>query len=204
METVLSSFLFALAERMGKTEENTYVGLAEAASGISMLIFALPVGYLADKWSKAKTVRVGGIFMMLTCVLNMYAVNLGESSKDKDQAVTAFNFLILSMVCWGAISGIINGPAQAIFADSLPAGLRTEGYTYLFGAYLLSSAVGPGVTLIMFASLSSKYEDWTLTELRPVFLVGLGLEIVVCFSLSLSPPSVPFFLLIFILFSSAL
>jgi len=60
-DTVLSSFLFVLAEHMGESKDNTMVGLAEAASGVSMLLFALPVGYLADKWSKAKTVRVGGM-----------------------------------------------------------------------------------------------------------------------------------------------
>jgi hypothetical protein len=30
----------------------------------------------------------------------------------------------------------------------------------------------------MFNRLSDQYEDWNLQEIRPVFLLGLGLEIV--------------------------
>jgi len=116
--------------------------------------------------------------MIFTALFNIYAVEMGERATDKASARTAFMYIVASMVFWGAISGVINGPAQAIFADSLPAGQRTEGYTYLFGAYLVSSALGPAITLAMFWRLSNAYDDWTLSELKPVFITGLVLEMV--------------------------
>lgn len=181
LDLVLSSFLFGLAKEMNKTkQENTLVGIGEAAFGISQLLFALPIGFLADKWSKAKTIRLGSVIMLLAIVSTLWAVNegvLAEESHDSHRASNSFRVLMAAMVIWGICTGITNGPAQALFADALPASLRTEGYTYLYGVYLVAGSIGPLITVYMFNRLSNRYEDWNLAEIQPAFVLGLVLEI---------------------------
>ena len=56
---VLSGFLYALGVAMGKqTSDNTLVGAAEAVQGMTQLLFALPIGYVADIYGKARIVRL--------------------------------------------------------------------------------------------------------------------------------------------------
>ena len=53
--TVLSAYLFLLCK-----DRNAPVGQAEAVSGLSTLFTALPVGYLADKYSRSGVIAFGG------------------------------------------------------------------------------------------------------------------------------------------------
>ena len=46
--------------------------------------------------------------------------------------------LCAQMVLWGIASGTVSGPAQALYADSIPAGDRSKWYTYLMVTYLVS------------------------------------------------------------------
>jgi len=178
---VLTAFLFAvIANGERRDEDNTLVGAAEAAYGISELLFALPIGYVADKWSMAGTVRVGGVLMLAAIAVTMWAVDVGSrDTTDVDASRRSYDALVAAMVAWGVTGGVMNGPTQSLFAASLPRGKRTEGFSYLYAAYLVASCAGPLVTLVMFSKLSTKYKDWTTEEIRPVFLVGLSLEIVV-------------------------
>ena len=77
------------------------------------------------------------------------------------------------MGVWGLTSGIVNGPGQALFANSVPTGSRTAAYTKLFTVNLLASATGPLLTVIMFKTLG---DGWSLHELRAVMITGLSLE----------------------------
>ena len=42
-----------------------------------------------------------------------------------------------AMVMWGFATGVYSGPAQALFADSLPLGERSKWYSYLAMCYML-------------------------------------------------------------------
>lgn len=125
--------------------------------------------------------------MFMAILVTIEAVELGAASEasgisDDDgqhKARQSYLMLMAAMVAWGICGGVTNGPAQALFADALPERLRTEGYTYLFGVYLVASSLGPLITIIMFNRLSDQYEDWNLREIRPVFLAGIVLEILV-------------------------
>jgi MFS family permease len=91
---------------------------------------------LADKWSKAKTIQLGSILMFAAIVVTVWAVERGAESEDgkpdsADKARWSYFVLLGSMIAWGIVGGITNGPAQALFADALPENLRTVGYTYL-------------------------------------------------------------------------
>jgi MFS family permease len=177
---VLSGFLLALAGKMGQSKEgNTLVGGAEAAQGLTQLITALPVGYLADTWGKSKTVRYGGIFMLMTIGLTLGA--LIDVKHHADESTTAakrsYIILVIALAFWGIISGIANGPSQALYSDSIRKGKRSEMLTWLFSCYLMSSTVGPIVSIVMILTVSAKAEEWSINEIYPVFLLGVILEV---------------------------
>jgi MFS family permease len=77
------------------------------------------------------------------------------------------------MIFWGLGDGVVNGPCQALFADSTPSGTRSTYFTYQFVCYLSASAVGPLVSIILFQTLG---DNWDMYHLRIVIYVGLILE----------------------------
>ena len=179
---VLSGFLLALAQAMGQTKEgNTLVGAAEGVWGLAQLLTALPVGYLADKhWGKAKTVRIGGALMLVTVAIHLWTLlNIERSAENSAVSASRWYFVLLvALALWGLVDGIAYGPSQALFADSIPTGRRSEMLTWLYTCYLLSSAIGPLVSIVLFTTTrGSGAEDWSLSELFPVFFVGVLLEI---------------------------
>lgn len=168
---------------------NTYVGLVEAAQGMSTLIVALPVGYLADRFSKAKTVWIGGAFTPVAVGATAFAVIYG--TEHAEHSTLCVYILMGAMCIWGFIAAVSNGPAQALYADSIAEGSRSEYYNTLFVVYLLSSVFGPILSIVLFAVYGN---TWSLPDLRDILLVGLALEIPVgllcCFyrdSCSLEP-----------------
>lgn len=48
--------------------------------------------------------------------------------------------------------------------------------TWLYTCYLLSSAVGPIVSIALILTVSSEAEDWSIDEIFPVFFIGVCLE----------------------------
>lgn len=185
---VLSGFLFALGKAMGKSkEENTLVGLAEMVQGLSMLIFALPIGILADKTGKARVVRWGGALLLVTVGITLWALLVvnKEASESKRAADQSYYIMLVALGLWGICGGILNGPSQALFSDSIPKGRRSELLTYLYSSYLISAAIGPLIGIIMLSR--SSQEDWSLAEIFPVFFTGVLLEIpagIICFFFS--------------------
>ena len=173
--TVLASFVYEL---MSTTKTpNAYAGYVEAAQGIANLVFALPVGLAADKGSKSRIVAIGGLLIPLAVGSTSYAVIRGvqvAEDDENDRRFQCFGIFLGSMCLWGIVSAIASGPAQAIYADSVVQGERSYYYTVLFSLYLLASTLGPIVTIFMFWLRGN---DWTLPELKDVFLTGLALEL---------------------------
>ena len=174
--TVLAAYVYEL---MSKTSTpNSFAGYVEAAQGLTNLVIALPVGVAADKGSKSRIVALGGLLVPFAVGLTSYAVIRGvddaESEDDADR-LTCFGIFVAGLCLWGAIGAIASGPAQALYADSVRQGERSNYYTILFGLYLLSSTLGPIVTILIFHFQRST--TWSLNELRDVFLSGLALEL---------------------------
>ena len=177
---VLSGFLLALAKAMGEMkEQNTLVGTAEAIEGLALLITALPVGILADCWGKAKVVQSGGLLMLLTIALTLAALVIvrQEAEESRQAANQSYYILVAALFLWGVLGGISYGPSQALYADSIPKGKRSEMLTWLYSCYLLSSAAGPVVSIVLLLTVSGKAEDWSIEEIFPVFFIGVLLEI---------------------------
>jgi MFS family permease len=143
---------------------------------MATLISAFPVGYLADKHGRSPMIAVGGAMSIVAAFSTAYVVWVAaeEDAKGHGPPDWALPTLAGCMVIWGISGGIVTGPAQALYADSISHGERSTWYTYLFAAWLVSSAIGPGVAVVLFKMYGN---GWTLTELRTVMLVGLGLEV---------------------------
>mmetsp|Transcript_7239 Transcript_7239/g.12230 ORF Transcript_7239/g.12230 Transcript_7239/m.12230 type:complete len:606 (+) Transcript_7239:187-2004(+) len=166
--TVLASYLYEL---MGKS--NAYAGYVEAAQGLSNLIVALPVGWAADRGSKAKIIACGGVLVPLAVAASSFAVIYGTSHIEEN--ILCFWIFLGAMCMWGIVNAVSSGPAQALYADSVQTGERSRYYTILFSLYLLSSMLGPLVSIIMFVLHGN---HWRLPDLRNIFLAGLGFELV--------------------------
>lgn len=192
--TILSAFLLALAQAMhgnnndkNHDDDNTLVGTAEAIQGIAMLISALPVGLIADWYGKSRMVAYGGVLFAVTIIINLVALVKAKRAvvvtDDEDDespnallAKHAYKWMLVALALWGIGQGIIAGPAQALFADSIPKGQRSALMTWQYTIYLLSSMTGPIIGLCMLANRPTE-DSWSLTEIYPVFVVGVLLEI---------------------------
>jgi MFS family permease len=166
--------LVAYLKRLGHNR-NSPVGNVEAANGFASLLSALPIGHLADKIGRDKVIRFGGAVLFITAVLH---VSLLEWIGVDDEAATkkdTFWLLAAVMALWGIGGGIVTGPAQALFADSTPAGSRSTYYVYYFCCYCLASCVGPLVSIVLFQTIG---DEWDLYHLRIVLYVGLAFEVI--------------------------
>mmetsp|Transcript_18601 Transcript_18601/g.28118 ORF Transcript_18601/g.28118 Transcript_18601/m.28118 type:complete len:498 (-) Transcript_18601:737-2230(-) len=164
--------LAAYVKKLGN-DQNGPFGDIEAAFGLATLITALPVGYLADKWGRAKVIRCGGILLLISTICQSSLLSwVGTDPDDRHETMGLWLLGVLS-VMWGISEGVVNGPCSALFADSTPAGTRSKYYNYLFAAWAGATAVGPLVSIILFQTLG---DDWDLYDLRIVIYVGLGME----------------------------
>ena len=159
--TILAAWLYLLSD-----DKNAPVGYVEAASGLAALIFALPLGYLADKIGRSPVIKFAGLLFLLATVSTAYSVLY--------QPVNDFTWLTCSMILWGIGGAIFNGPSQALFADSVPTGERSKWYSRLFSSYLIPGIVGPIISIILFHVYGN---NWTFEEMKPIFLTGLACEL---------------------------
>ena len=162
--TVLASYLYEL---MGQS--NSFAGYVEAAQGVASLVVALPVGWLADRGSKARIIAIGGIMLPGAVAATSFAVIYGVDHQD--DRLASFLMFVGALSLWGAVQAIQNGPAQALYADSTAAGERSKYYMISFVLYLCASVLGPMLTITLFVLHG---DTWDLVSLRNVFLVGMA------------------------------
>ncbi|CAB9498258.1 Major Facilitator Superfamily [Seminavis robusta] len=133
---------------------NAPLGIIEAVYSIAELVFAVPIGYLADTHGKAKIIRAGAALFLVTSIFHAVTTYwIDHSSSNSSHTTTVLLVIIMSL--WGIGAGIVDGPCEALFADSTPPGRRTKYYTYLEIINLLATVLGPLLSLIIFHSVSS-------------------------------------------------
>lgn len=159
--------------------KNEFVGNVESANGIFMLLFAFPVGYLADRFEKVDVLRLNGAVGVLGALLLVAGV-----TRDVAQAVVA-----------GSIMLSVHSQNYLTVASTLIADLTSEGEerskVIRDNASLgdMGNAAGPAfqlaIILIQGARDKQKSDTWTVKELHPIILCGLVLFFPYLFSLSL-------------------
>ena len=117
--TALAAYLYIIND-----ENNAKVGYVEAAQGLATLFTALPVGYIADKYGRGLAAAIGGFAFIFADAATTFAV----WSEEQDPANTdkAYLLMIVAMVLWGLGGGVVSGPIQALYADSIPTGDRSK------------------------------------------------------------------------------
>ncbi len=168
--TIVVAWVQALSGGAKAENSNKDVGYVEATQGMAMLLTAVPVGYLADKVSRQSAIRLGSVGFLVAAGLTAYAV----LDPRGDSLLTQYYFILGSMALWGTGQGVFNGPAMALFADSIPQGERSKWYTRLSICYMIPSIAGPLAAIVL---LTFYGDSWTLSELRPVFLFGVACEV---------------------------
>ena len=109
--TVLSAYLFLLCK-----DRNAPVGQAEAVSGLSTLFTALPVGYLADKYSRSGVIAFGGVSYFLAMALTLFAILYTEHEAH------AFLTICVALALWGLGGGSSAGPSRRCTRTRCPRG----------------------------------------------------------------------------------
>mmetsp|Transcript_16364 Transcript_16364/g.53273 ORF Transcript_16364/g.53273 Transcript_16364/m.53273 type:complete len:570 (+) Transcript_16364:2219-3928(+) len=172
--TVLSTFVYELGH------SNKFVGFVEAAIGLVQLVVAVPIGAYADSKKdgtsrKVFVTKLGcpctatAAIATTACVYFLAFVREDHLSKELLKCG-----LVGVMMLWGATESVVMGPFQALFADSLPTGARSDYYSYLYGGYIFSSCTGPALSIAMFALWGN---DWSAKRLAKVLIVGMALEL---------------------------
>ena len=141
----------------------------ETINGLSLLIFALPIGYFADKYSRSKAIRIGGAILLVASILD--AILVAWAGCDLPPSKQLWKILFLISAClWGIGGGIVDGPTLALFADSTPAGSRSYYYVVLHRWERIASALGPLISIIFFAV---RNDNWDLCVLKDIIFMGM-------------------------------
>jgi MFS family permease len=172
--TVFAAYLKKLGH-----DRNGPVGDIEAVNGLAVLLSALPVGYLADKYGRSRVIVAGGVLFVVTAifhaaVMQWIGVDVEDLYSDPQKSRLSMILLGVVMGLWGIGGGIVSGPCQALYADSTPAGDRSKYYQILFVCYLMASCLGPLVSILLFQTIG---DEWDLKTLQTIIYVGLALEI---------------------------
>lgn len=156
--------------------KNAPLGKIEALYSIAELVSAVPIGYMADLYGRSKIIRAGSVLFLVTAVLHMVTTYYIANHNGGTGTVGTTIVLMIIMSLWGIGSGIVDGPCEALFADSTPSGAqRDKYYTYLEILYLLATVLGPLLSLVVFAGYKSD-EEWSMKPLVTIVYVGLAME----------------------------
>ena len=151
----LSAFLYLT------TKKNSIVGFIQGINGVLQLLVALPAGWLADSHRRDSVLRFGAVIGLLGALLLAWA--LYQSSLPPAIAIS------IAMAVLGCYRGIYSPSLEALFADSVLPG-RSSPYSWRYVTMILSSAVGPLISLFVFLRLG---DSWSVEDCRLVVVAGL-------------------------------
>jgi len=136
---------------------NTFLfGIAEGLQGLSQLVTAFPIGYLADKYKRKYLLWFGGIVWLIFIALQVYATK--EAERD---SMKCFLMLCVVLALGGVNNAIVGGPMMALLDDSVEAGYRSDMELYYSVIWNVSSLAGPIVALVLFYTTKN---EWTMDE----------------------------------------
>ncbi|MFX0114097.1 MAG: MFS transporter [Candidatus Hodarchaeota archaeon] len=147
---ILSIFILILAN-----ESTTMLGLVTMVAGLVSTIFIFPVGYIVDRWRRDVFIWIGALFQALAMGILVIS--------------TTIEMVLVAQLFAGAGWGVSGTAREALLADSLPSGTRSEIYARLFFLNMAFSAVGPALNIILFFILG---DSWNLSILRMVIFVS--------------------------------
>ena len=155
---VWSNFAFSLFH-----QSNVAVGWLAAANGISEVVAAVVGGLLTDTVSKFGVLRCSCICGGIACAITICGTLL-------ENRIALFVGFALAGCSYG-----LGFPAmEAIFADRIETGKRTEVYHRKYALETVSNVAGFVVGIILFTSMGN---DWSMSSMQYVVVSGLSLNI---------------------------
>ena len=152
---------------------------------------------LADKFGKALVSKIGtaaSISAPIILIVSLLHVGYAPPkpsthSSDDDTLVwkgNGYSLFLIGMIVDGFVYGILGGPIQALFADSVGRGQRSVAYNMLYGSYLIGDMVGPLLTVVYLYHRGSgcgkgnlhpecSSDTYVLTE---IIMIGLAVSII--------------------------
>ncbi|UCG03301.1 MAG: MFS transporter [Candidatus Heimdallarchaeota archaeon] len=147
----------------GLGQTNIILGNLFTIQGIASTIFVIPSGIFADRYRRDLLIRISVIFGVLAQVTLIYATTLVGNPQ------TALTALIVSEIL-GGIGWGLSGPAgQALIADSIEPGRRSQVFAKMFFANLVASAIGPAIAA---GSTLFLGDTWDLKLLQNLILMA--------------------------------
>lgn len=155
---ILAAYVFLL------TGNNTSVGVITGVRGIAQLALSPVFGWLADKGGRARMLRLAAIVGFLGAAIAAFGIHTGH-----------YQSLCVAMAAWGVYWAIANPSADALFADSIADGQRSSWFTRKYQLTQLANAMGPLVSIVIFAATGN---EWTKATCTRVLFVGIALTLV--------------------------
>lgn len=151
------------------SHKNDDVGYISAVGGGVMVLMAIPVGIVTDKYPRHCSLKIGMITGILAAVSLFVAL--------------FFDKLLLLYVASGlnGLYSAVSGPAlNTIFADSIPSEKRTAIYSINYACTLASGSIGPGLAVLFFVYYGN---EWQTMQIRLALHSGNALALLASFIL---------------------
>ena len=144
-------------------DSNSAVGLAESASGITQVLMVLPAGYIADKFSRSRTLR-------FCVILSLIYVFISITGIYRDDIVLIY----ISLILGGVYMAIQNSVSFALFSDSIPQGQRASWMSKVAVVTQIAMGVGPLLGYFLFKYFG---DVWDMSVLHTILIIGFLLMV---------------------------
>lgn len=175
MGPIFDRYLYGAASRgdslFPASAKNSLVGIAESVSGLSGLVFALPVGFMVDR-QPMKRARL----LWMASIVCVVAAACAVAAVLSDSMLLWF----LTLFIFGMFAELSSSASEALFADSIPQGERSGLFTTKGIISTVGSACGPALSAI---GLWFMGDDWETYQMKAVIIVGSLLFPVSCIPL---------------------
>lgn len=151
-EHLLSGFIFVL------TQSNKSVGLVKGITGLFQFCFAIPSGFIADKFRRDDVLRAAGVVGLVSCAISVAGFSF-----------ESLNLIFVAFSGWGIFHAIHVPASEALFADCFPQGQRSLPCTIKYVLMQVALILGP---LFSIALLYINGNRWELADLKVVLIVG--------------------------------
>jgi len=156
---VLSAYVYVITGG-----SNSQVGYLTGVLGTAQVLAAPFCAYLADRYRRDRMLKVAGAWGVCCSLSTAASLVLGN-----------YWALCLCMLGWGAFYAASNPALEALFADSVPLGKRSDIFTTKYMLLQAANSTGPLLAVVMFSLLG---DYWDKRECTVVVLVGLCLSVV--------------------------
>lgn len=155
------AYLLELARARGKPNPNAFVGSVETVRGMVTLVLALPLGMLADKFSRRRMMQTSALPGTVGVIVLASGIALDSEILIYVGVVVAALFMQIFSSC-----------GSAFLADCVPSERLTEVMALQGSLFLVGYSVGPLAQVILISSVGN---TWNLPELHVILCAGFAL-----------------------------